>query len=120
VAGKAREGGVELRRLGRDDDELGIVKLCRVGGGLQLRGEVVAARDAEAMLVERSGMLLAATEDGDVADAGEVPGLEAADHASADYANTVDSASTPRRASSRGSSFHSESGSSGSEKISRS
>ena len=78
------------------------------------------AGNTEALVVQRPGVLVAAAEDGDLGDAGEVGGIEAADDASADYANALDSASTPRRASSRGSPFHSESGSSGSEKISRS
>ena len=91
---------------------------------MQRRHEVLAAGDAEPVLVQRPCVLLAATEHRHLADAAKVTGVEAADHAGADYADAVDSASLvrsiPRRASSRGSSRHSEPRSSGSEKISRS
>jgi hypothetical protein len=80
----------------------------------------MAAGDAKAALVERPRVLLATAEDGNLSDACEMGRIEAADNAAADYANTFDSASTPRSASCLGSSFQSESGSSGSEKISRS
>ena len=75
-------------------------------------------------LPHRERVLLAPAEHGHVADAPEMPREEAADHAGADYADAVDSvlrkASTPRTASARGSSRHSDPGSSASEKISRS
>ena len=76
------------------------------------RDEVAPARDAQPVLVQRSGVLLAAAEHRDLGDAAEVAGEEAADHAGADYADAVDAvlrrASSPRRASSRGSSRQSD------------
>ena len=71
-----------------------------------------------------AGVLLTAAEHRDLGDAAEVAGEEAADHAGADYADAVDAvlrrASSPRRATSRGSSRQSDPSSSASEKISRS
>src|SRR4030095_11320069 len=77
-----------------------------------------------AVLVQRGGGLVAAAEHRDLADTAEVTSVEAADHAGADYADAVDSVlrnwSSPRSASSYGSSRQSDPGSSESEKISRS
>ena len=84
----------------------------------------MATADPEPVLAQGARVLLAAAEDGDLADAREVAREEAADDPGADYADALDSvlrsASIPLPASSRGSSCQSESGSSGSEKISRS
>lgn len=114
----------ELGRLCRDDRQLGLRELGGVGRRTERGLELVPARDAQAVLVERPRVLLAAAEDADLADACQVAGVEAADDPAADYADALDSvlriASIPRAASSRGSSFQSESGSSRSEKISRS
>jgi hypothetical protein len=85
---------------------------------------LVAPADPQRVLVQGAGVLLAAAEDGDLADAREVAREEAADDPGTDYTDALDSvlrsASIPLSASSRGSSRQSESGSSGSEKISRS
>src|SRR5512133_989980 len=124
VAGKPLRNGWELGSLGRDDRKLGLGQLGRVGRGLQARGDVTPPGDAQALIVERAGVLLPPREHRDLADAGEMAGVEAADHAGADYADALDTAlrsrSTPREASSRGSSRQSDPSSSASEKISRS
>src|SRR5205085_3431742 len=99
-------------------------QLRGIGCRLHARDEVAPAGDAQAVLVQRRGVLLAAAEHRDLGHPPQMAGEEAPDHAGADYADAVDnvllSASRPRLASSRGSSCQSEPGSSASEKISRS
>ena len=84
----------------------------------------MAPRHTQAVLVQRARVLVAAAEHGHLAHPPEVPREEAADHPGSDYADALDAilrkASTPRFASSRGSSCQSDPGSSASEKISRS
>src|ERR671931_625417 len=85
---------------------------------------VVSSSDPETEFVERRGVRLAAAQDRRLANAGEMPREQAADHAGADYADALDRTSrtrpTARAASSRGSSCHRDPGSAESEKISRS
>jgi hypothetical protein len=59
---------VEMRGLGRDDAEVGVSELGRIGRRLEAGGEVVAAGDAQAVLVERPRVLLAARENDNVGD----------------------------------------------------
>jgi hypothetical protein len=66
------------------------LELLGVRRGGHVRIDVTAARHAEAVSVERVGMLLAAREDGDVHDLGEVPRVEAPDHPGTDDADTLD------------------------------
>jgi hypothetical protein len=116
--------GGELGGLRRDYHEVGLRQRLGVGCRREPGREVGAAGDPQPFLVQRARVLLAATEDGDVRHAAEVAREEAADHPGADYADALDTvlrrASSPRSDSSRGSSAHSEPGSSASEKISRS
>lgn len=116
--------GLELGRFRRDERQLGLRQPAGVGRRAEARGELVPPGDAQPMLVQGARVLVAATQDRDVADAGEVRREEAADYTGADYADALDSvlrsASTPCAASARGSSCQSDPGSSGSEKISRS
>ena len=124
VAGEPRRSGFELGRLRRDDRRSGSgssdgsVAACTVVTK-SLRPETRRPCSFSARACS-----VAAAEHGHLGDAAEVPRVEAADHAGADYADALDtvlrSCSRPRTASSRGSSCQSEPGSSGSEKISRS
>ena len=61
---------------------------------VDLRVKVGAARHAQALLVQRARVRLAAGEDGDVGDLGEMPGEEAADHAGAGDADPLAHACT--------------------------
>jgi hypothetical protein len=55
---RARRPLVEVGCLGRDDTEVGVAEPGRIGRGIELRGEVVATGDAEAVLVQGLRVLL--------------------------------------------------------------
>ena len=50
MACEGRRDLVDMRRLGRDDAQVGIAELARVGGRVQVRREVVAAGDTQPLL----------------------------------------------------------------------
>jgi len=52
--------------------------------------EMVSSGDAQALLVQRAGMLAAPDETGDLGHAREVAGVKAADHPGADDADPLD------------------------------
>ena len=67
VAAERGRGRVELRRLRRDDREVGFGKVRRIGGGAHLGDERVPPRHAQSLLDERAGVLLPPAEDRHVA-----------------------------------------------------
>ena len=86
----AFEGGrslVDMGRLGRDDAQVGVPELGRIGRRLELGREVVAAGDAEAVLAQRLRVLLAPRQDDDVRNLREMRRVQAADGTGPDDAD---------------------------------
>jgi len=61
VTGELRRGRVELGRLRRDDREVRLGEFLGRDRRADSGGELVTARDTEAVLVQRRGVLVAAT-----------------------------------------------------------
>ena len=75
---------LEVGALAREDRELGVLRqVGRIGRRGELRGEVGAAGDAQAVLAQRRRVLLAPRQHRHVGDAREMPGEERADRAGA-------------------------------------
>ena len=87
MAFEGRRSLVEMSRLGREDAEVGIPELGRIRCRLELGREVVAAGDAEAVLLECLRVLLAPRQDDDVRYLREMRRVEAADRPGADDAD---------------------------------
>ena len=81
VAGEARGDRLEVGALAADEHELRLGQRGRVGRGDDAAVQVGAARDADALVVQRAGVLLAPGEHRHLRDLGEVAREEAADHA---------------------------------------
>ena len=80
-------GGFHPGRLRRDDPEVEVRKLARVGLSAYASGEIVPPGDGQPFLVERPCVLLPAREHGDVRNGCEMGGEEAADRSRADDAH---------------------------------
>lgn len=87
MAFESRCGLVDMGRLGRDDAQVGVPELSRVRRRLELGREVVAARDAQALVAQRPRVLLAPREDDDVRNLREMRRVQAADRPGPDDAD---------------------------------
>ena len=87
MAFEGRRSLVDMGRLGREDAQVGIPELGRIRCRLELGREVVAAGDAEAVLLECLRVLLAPRQDDDVRYLREMRRVQAADRPGADDAD---------------------------------